>query len=288
MQATQSSTAGTTRRSRQFRTSRVIPRESESGLRAELSVGGAGIAEGAGLVHDAANLLGALSLYADLLAVPGVLHDEYREYAAELKLLSNRSWSMINRLMNHALMEREAKRGIERTSLPRVVERCLGMLSKVGGGRKIEFVCVAGASHPVVVAEEAVERILTNLVKNSATAIGSEGVIRITVGCGEDDDEGAPRSIVMTVSDNGCGMDSMTVRSLQESNGVATGGGRGLGLRVVRELVALSGGCLSIRSQPGVGTSVSAVWHVAAAAGTEGLSFAEAPVVMEHLIETDF
>src|SRR5438270_13334274 len=38
-----------------------------------------GVAEGAGLAHDAGNLLGALSLYSDLLAMPGVLNDEHRE-----------------------------------------------------------------------------------------------------------------------------------------------------------------------------------------------------------------
>src|ERR1700741_3212365 len=52
----------------------------------------AGVAEGAGLAHDAGNLLGALSLYSDLLAMPGVLNDEHREYANELRMLSDRSW----------------------------------------------------------------------------------------------------------------------------------------------------------------------------------------------------
>ena len=47
----------------------------------------AGVAEGAGLAHDAGNLLGALSLYSDLLAMPGVLNEEHREYANELRLL---------------------------------------------------------------------------------------------------------------------------------------------------------------------------------------------------------
>src|SRR5580658_9470769 len=53
----------------------------------------AGVAEGAGLAHDAGNLLGALSLYSDLLSMPGVLHEEHREYAAELRMLSDRSWA---------------------------------------------------------------------------------------------------------------------------------------------------------------------------------------------------
>ncbi|MEO6982038.1 MAG: hypothetical protein ABI072_02855, partial [Edaphobacter sp.] len=67
---------------------------------------GDGVAEGAGLAHDAGNLLGALSLYSDLLALPGVLHEEHREYAAELRLISDRSWAMIDRLVNHARAER--------------------------------------------------------------------------------------------------------------------------------------------------------------------------------------
>jgi signal transduction histidine kinase len=46
-----------------------------------------------------------------------------------------------------------------------------------------------------------------------------------------------------------------------QTGGISSSNGRGLGFRVVRELVAISGGCLSIESQPDVGTSVSAEWH---------------------------
>ena len=73
----------------------------------------AGIAEGAGLAHDAGNLLGALSLYSELLAMPGVLHEEYRGFAAELQLLSDRSWAMIHRLVNHVRAEQEIADGTD-------------------------------------------------------------------------------------------------------------------------------------------------------------------------------
>ncbi len=92
-----------------------------------------GVAEGAGLAHDAGNLLGALSLYSELLAMPGVLHEEYREYAAELRLLSDRSWAMIDRLVNHARVEQATEMQAETTVLPEVVERCRGLLSRVAG-----------------------------------------------------------------------------------------------------------------------------------------------------------
>src|SRR5438445_10175863 len=93
----------------------------------------AGVAEGAGLAHDAGNLLGALSVYSDLLAMPGVLHEEHRDYAAELRMLSDRSWAMINRLVNHSRSGLPAEAQTEISVLPNVVDRCRGLLSRVAG-----------------------------------------------------------------------------------------------------------------------------------------------------------
>jgi hypothetical protein len=90
----------------------------------------AGVAEGAGLAHDAWNLLGALSLYSDLLAMPGVLNENHREYANELRMLSNR-WAMINRLVNHSRAGLPAKVHAEPSVLPDVVDCRRGVLSRV-------------------------------------------------------------------------------------------------------------------------------------------------------------
>jgi signal transduction histidine kinase len=239
-------------------------------------VGISGVAEGAGLAHDAGNLLGALSLYSDLLAMPGVLHEEHRDYASELRMLSDRSWAMIDRLVNHARTGQRAG-AKETTVLPNVVDRCRGILSRVAG-RTVEISYGVGAFQPVGVPAEAVERILTNLVKNAAEATPWVGAISVRVdgvtGC---DGEGLRRWVRMTVQDRGCGMDAAAVRSLMQVGGISPSPagarrGRGLGFRVVRELVALSGGCLSIESQPEVGTSISAEWYTAAEGEAEGAS----------------
>jgi signal transduction histidine kinase len=233
----------------------------------------AGIAEGAGLAHDAGNLLGALSLYSDLLAIPGVLHEEHREYANELRMLSDRSWAMINRLVNHSRAELPTKVQAELSVLPNVVDRCRGLLSRVAG-RTVEISYGVGAFQPVPVSVEAVERILTNLVKNAAEATPWVGSISIHVEgatewsennrCGDDgfgdEDDQSRRRVVMTVRDRGCGMDQAAVRRLMQG-GISGASGRGLGFRVVRELVAISGGCLNVESQPEVGTSISAEWY---------------------------
>ncbi len=56
-------------------------------------------------------------------------------------------------------------------------------------------------------------------------------------------------------------MSAEAVRRLMESGGGASASGRGLGFRVVRELVAMSGGCLNVESRVGVGTSVLVEWY---------------------------
>ncbi|MBB5339743.1 sensor histidine kinase [Tunturiibacter gelidoferens] len=223
----------------------------------------AGVAEGAGLAHDAGNLLGALSLYSDLLALPGVLHEEHKEYANELRMLSDRSWAMIDRLVNHARAGRSTKVQGEFAVLPDVVDRCRGLLSRVAG-RTVEISYGVGAFQAVKVPVESVERILTNLVKNAAEAtpwvgaisIHVEGVLQQT----ESEGEEPRRRVVMTVTDRGCGMDQAAVRRLMQTGGISSANGRGLGFRVVRELVAISGGSLNIASQPEVGTSISVEW----------------------------
>src|ERR1700735_1748007 len=194
MQATQSSTAsGPGIYSGKFAALRHVTREMSLRRRSmpvvrnttaatlvarEAVVPAAGVAEGAGLAHDAGNLLGALSLYSYLLGMPGVLHEEHREYATELRMLSDRSWAMIDRLGNKSRGGQRTNAAAENTVVPNVVDRCKGLLSRVAG-RTVEIEYGVGAFEPVSVPAEAVERILTNLVKNAAEATAWVGAISI-------------------------------------------------------------------------------------------------------------
>jgi len=269
MQALQSSTAWKSGdRSGQFRALRQVSQamglEKEgAALSARIAASGAGgVAEGAGLAHDVGNLLGALTLYSDLLALPGVLREEHRAYAAELRLLSERSRAMVSRLVHHAQAE-QPRWAVAGTVLPEVVQRCHGLLSTIAG-RAVEVSYGAGAFERVSVPVESVERILTNLVKNAAEATPWGGAIAVSVegameGCAGD----FRRRVVLAVRDRGCGMDKAAMRRLMQAGGIVPANGRGLGFRVVRELVAISGGCLSIESQVDAGTRVSAEWYAA-------------------------
>ena len=239
-------------------------------------LGGTGPASvrGEGLLHDARNLMGTLGLYCDLLSMPDVLKPEHRQYADDLRLVGTRSGALIEHLIEH-LAQSHANEGtlhpVKPVSLRGVVERCSGLLSRVADGCAIEVGYGEAAAAPVGVAEEAVERILVNLVRNSAAAMrGKENLRAIRVGVGLLENRvGEPKSrsfrrVRLTVEDSGCGMAPEQQRLLC-SGRTTSRDGHGIGFGVVQELVGASGGDLRVKSVPGIGTRVQIEWPVAPA-----------------------
>jgi signal transduction histidine kinase len=289
------------------------------------------VAQNEGLLHDARNLMGTIGLYCDLLAMPGVLYPEHHHYAEELRLLGTRSGALIERLMQSwlaqgggrgfaasATLEAEAVRSLgmigvrptdadlagnqaspasspQPVSLQEIVKRCSGLLSRVANGRAIEIGYGPAASLPILVDEEAVERILVNLVRNAAAALnapgqpahayehgiaavrstaiertadgtedGTPGAIRIGVGVVAHRADGSrpqpPRWVRLTVEDSGCGMTSEQLQRVLCAVRAPSHSSHGIGFIVVRELVAASAGDLRVMSAPGVGTRVQIEW----------------------------
>jgi signal transduction histidine kinase len=162
------------------------------------------VVHGEGLLHDARNLMGALGLYCDLLSMPGVLKPEHRHYAEEVRLLGARSAAMIQQLMGQSIQAQgtaacswlsksprlsdanlvigeattsvngiteQAGSAASPVSLRSIVERCSGLLGRVACGQTVEISYGVAAAVPVQVEEDMVERILVNLVRNSAAAL---------------------------------------------------------------------------------------------------------------------
>lgn len=330
-------------------------------------------ADAPALAHDAGNLLSALTLYSELLALSGVLHARHKHYAQDLKLLATRSEVLISRLLAscnaaeskaQSLMRENAlglaaapgmitvesepilpeagaarpadpsdaaieqadlevsaqtERSVEAAAGPRQqgdgaireatslpssqpqseeIEEAVStgmdevaslvladlltgwrsLLSIIGRG-SIEVNLGPNAFLPIRIKEDAMERILVNLVHNAMTATRSGGSIRIGVGRLEsplsvrtipssDGGAQAANRLVLTVDDSGCGMSNEQIAQIFADTGANPLGDvtvdnrfrRGLGLQIVRELVASSGGELAIYSREGAGTRVEIAW----------------------------
>jgi signal transduction histidine kinase len=254
-----------------------------------------------GLLHDVRNLVSAVGLYCDLLSMPHVLRPEHRHYADELRLLGERSAALIERLIGAGTrtdggggadspsFSDQARRALQSgpnstaeeqprfEGLRPMVERSAALLHCVASGQAIEIVYGDASALAVRVPAESVERILVNLVRNAAAAMGRRrGHIRVGVGLQPGD---ALRirpwpfqRVRLTIEDSGCGMAPAEMqRLLADSDPLASHlpCSHGIGFRVVRELVEASRGDLWIQSGPGQGTRVEIEWPVARVEGQE-------------------
>jgi signal transduction histidine kinase len=90
-------------------------------------------------------------------------------------------------------------------------------------------------------------RVFQNLFKNSIEEGATKVVAEITV---------EAENIVVTVADNGPGMDENRVRLVMHGGFTSKQNGTGLGLSICRHLTASHGGSFVLESKPGVGTTV--------------------------------
>ena len=254
---------------------------------------------GDGLLHDARNLVSAIGLYCDLLSKPGVLKPEHLKYPEELRLLGMRSQGMIEHLMRtrtdlqhnstcgevalplllgpgsseaDRLADRPVKLQLsyraEAVTLRSVLDGCSGLLSRVAHGRTVEIIYGPAADVPIRIAEDSMERILVNLIRNGSAALGEERTaIRISAGLmgpvGGELKAWPFQRVRLAVEDSGCGMESHQVQALLSGLGPRSQGNHGIGFRVVRELVSLSKGEMRASSARGIGTRIEIEWPMA-------------------------
>lgn len=253
----------------------------------------ASVAESSGLAHDAGNLLAALGLYSDLLSVPGVLRPEHQHYATELRLISNRSAELIRRLLApsapitaETLPLSEAapllppqlfRRRNARTSdlLPNTPNHGAMLLSlapvleRIAAGAAAVTVTCPTSLPALGFPSEIIERITVNLVRNAAEAIrlqqasaactplSTPGQIRVTLAV-------IAHRLQLTVEDNGPGLTPPNVEAYLNPQPLPLGAHHGLGHRIVHELTTASHGLLSIRVNPGHGTTFCLAWPIPA------------------------
>jgi signal transduction histidine kinase len=246
-----------------------------------------GVAESAGLAHDAGNLLGALRLYCDLLSAPGVLAPEHRHYAADLSLIASRSSALIRRLLvqtpspdQHAAQptvqpDAAQSEPLAASADPATALRQLApVLGRIAAGVARVSVAApptlpASARNAELPSAEAMERIAVNLVRNAAEAIRLSRDSQGTSASGASDSlignirvalEASFGQLRLTVEDDGPGMPPAIAAAFLRPDPLPLGATRGLGHRIVHELATSTGALLSIRVRPGRGTTFSLRW----------------------------
>lgn len=216
-----------------------------------------------GVAHDFNNLISVINGYCEILkprlaAQPEALHD-----IEEIHKAGEKAAALTRQLLAFG---RRQTMHVQTLDLSDVVREHASLLERlVGESGELEL---ALSPEPAWVRADPVQlqQVLLNLTINARDALRDHGRIRITttlrdVAAGQNrraTDAQPGRYVVLTVADNGTGMDAHTQEHLFEPffTTKPEGKGTGLGLPIVYGVVQQSGGFISVRSAPLAGTTI--------------------------------
>jgi len=215
-----------------------------------------------GVAHDFNNMLGVILGHTEM-AMEDV--DPTQPLYADLQEIlkaARRSADLTRQLLTFARKQVISPRPVD---LNEALSGMLKMLRRVVGENiGIDWQPCEGL-WPVMMDPSQIDQIFANLCVNARDAIGDVGAITITlanVTRDEADRSGqiqpaAGECVLLSLSDDGCGMDPETAARIFEPffTTKTTGKGTGLGLATVYGIVRQNGGEIGVSSEPGRGTT---------------------------------
>jgi PAS domain S-box-containing protein len=216
----------------------------------------------AGVAHDFNNVMSIVMGYSDLLLGLIAPDNPMNRYVSEIKKAAKRAALLTTRLLAFSRKQVVFPRILD---LNDVVHNATSMLLQlVGEDIEIEFLPTA-ALGSIKADPGQMEQVLMNLMVNARDAMPAGGKIIIETGVAELDEDYVSRhpgshagqSVVLVVSDTGCGMDENIKSQIFEPffTTKAVGQGTGLGLSTVYGIVKQSEGYIFVYSEPGKGTT---------------------------------
>ena len=215
-----------------------------------------------GVAHDFNNMLSVILGYAELGLSQVKPNEPLHAELGEIIKAANRSAEITRQLLAFARKQTITPVVID---LNQTAKSMLRMLRRLIG-EDIELVWrpTAGVC-PVKMDPIQVDQILVNLCVNARDAISGVGRITIKTGAALIDDTYCAVHagfivgdfVVLTVSDDGCGMDRETIDHIFEPfiTSKSVGQGTGLGLSTVYGIVKQNSGFINVYSEPGKGTT---------------------------------
>jgi PAS domain S-box-containing protein len=214
-----------------------------------------------GVAHDFNNMLSVILGYAEIALEQAESDEILHSGLLEIQNAAQRSAEITQQLLAFARKQTIAPDVLD---LNQTVEGMLKMLGRLIG-ENIDLAWLPGKDiWPVMMDPSQLNQLLTNLCINGRDAISDVGRITIETStvtfdesyC-ENNREFIPGDYVMlAVSDDGCGIESETIKNLFEPFFTTKGvRGTGLGLATVYGIVKQNKGFVNVYSEPGKGTT---------------------------------
>ena len=197
--------------------------------------------------------------------VPEAAREVYRDNLEELDRISE----IINNLLSLSASIRPERMEFKDVDLGTVVQSALQKLRPLSEPKRLEMEARMSERRIVVGNPAALEQIVMNILKNAIIYTPRDGRILLIV------EPVYPHFMELLVQDSGIGIPRKDLFRIFEPyyrvdpSRTRGGGGSGLGLTIVSELVKLHNGKITVRSAEGHGTTVSVLLpagHIASAA----------------------
>jgi PAS domain S-box-containing protein len=215
-----------------------------------------------GVAHDFNNMLGVILGHAEMSLIKTGQDASMRKHLEAILAAGKRSAEVTRQLLAFARKQTIAPKVLD---LNHTVEGMLRLLGRLIG-EDIDLVWLPGeALWPVMVDPSQVDQILANLCVNARDAIDGVGKVTIQtqktvlddVFCAEHEGFLPGEYIVLSVSDNGSGMDKVTIDKIFDPffTTKEASKGTGLGLATVYGIVKQNSGFINVHSDPGHGST---------------------------------
>ncbi|RJP80360.1 MAG: response regulator [Desulfobacteraceae bacterium] len=215
-----------------------------------------------GVAHDFNNMLSVILGYTELVLGKTDPADPLRADFNEVFNAAGRARDITRQLLAFARQQAIDPRPLD---LNLVVEGMLKMLRRlIGEGIDLVW-CPKKELWPILMDASQIDQILANLCINARDAIHDVGkIIMETKNVRIEKDDCSRHAyfvpggyVMLTVSDNGCGMDRKTIDKIFEPffTTKEKGKGTGLGLATIYGIVKQNQGFVNVYSEPGMGTT---------------------------------
>jgi signal transduction histidine kinase/CheY-like chemotaxis protein len=232
----------------------------EAQLRQSQKMEGIGLLAG-GIAHDFNNLLTVIRGNATLALAAIPPDEDWREDVAQIVEAADRAAHLTRQLLAFARRTVLKPEVVELGTIVRLLEPMLRRLI----GEDVTIVTARDGTGAVMADPGQIEQVIVNLVVNARDAMPDGGILTIeTADVETADPTNTPSQVgpvrpmtALSVTDTGVGMDAETMDHVFEPffTTKGPGAGTGLGLSTVYGIVHQSGGIVTVRSQPGHGST---------------------------------
>ena len=215
------------------------------------------------IVHDLRGpLSGIQGTLEFILSADTKLDTMYSDLLQEAQRESERMMNLINEILDFSKIK-SGNFTVEQEPIrvAGVLKRAVRSLQSVAARDEIFLVSAHGRDVPQIIGSvEKLTQAVINLISNSLKFTPQKGLI--SVGAQIERKNDLPDAIVITVTDSGMGIKADELRTIWEkykqsgTKSLRGGGGTGLGLYIVKQIVEAHGGEISVASVEGVGTSM--------------------------------